>query len=42
MYKATLWHIHVTIVAAEMQQCILYFFPHFLIHGMISGKKEIC
>jgi hypothetical protein len=37
-YNVTLWCVRVTIVAVQMQQCILCFFPHYVINGTIFGK----
>jgi len=40
MHNVRLWYIHITIVAVEMQQCILCFSP-YLINGTILRKKSI-
>jgi hypothetical protein len=37
-YDIMIWHVHTTIVAVEMQQCILLFFPHYVINNMVFGK----
>jgi len=40
MHNVRLWYVHITIVAVEMQQCILCF-SCYLINGTILIKKSI-